>query len=163
VYQLLAASSGTSVHLYTHPAENAGSTRKDRCLLPGWGRMRFKIYQILGLTSQLLKTIEKQDAYNKDIHNKELARLIQHGGGSVVPLSGRTCAVMKIDMHTRFDLPTALRIVEGARATTIDVDREPGSAENMEAMRKWMSSKARRSAPVKIYFSRIKFETLLAR
>ena len=48
-------------------------------------------------------------------------------------------AVM-IDMHTRFDLPTAIRIVKGCEPYNLTWIEEPVPAENMEAMREITAS-----------------------
>jgi galactonate dehydratase len=133
VYQLLGGKFRDSVHLYTHPVDNAGSPEKiaASCLAgknAGYDAIKFWVD-----FSAFEDDPNKQDTYNRTYNNKELARLISTVA-AVRAAVGPDMAVM-IDMHTRFDLPTALRIVKALEPYNLTWIEEPVPAENMEAMR----------------------------
>lgn len=132
VYQLLGGKFRDSVHLYTHPLDNS---RPDKvaasCLASknaGYDAVKFWVD-----FSAFDNDTNKQDDYNRTYNNKELAQLINTVAATRAAV-GPEMALM-IDMHTRFDLPTALRIVKAMEPYNLTWIEEPVPAENMEAMR----------------------------
>ena len=133
VYQLLGGKFRDSVHLYTHPVDNAGPPERiaASCLAAknaGYDAVKFWVDFLAFETDT-----SKQDTYNRTYSNKEIERIINTVAASRSAV-GPDMAVM-IDMHTRFDLPTAIRIVKGCEPYNLTWIEEPVPAENMEAMR----------------------------
>ncbi len=133
VYQLLGGKFRDSVHMYTHPIDNSGPPEKiaASCLAgknAGYDAIKFWVD-----FSAFENDPNKQDNYNRTYNNKELARVI-NTVAAVRAAVGPDMAVM-IDMHTRFDLPTALRIVKALEPYNLTWIEEPVPAENIDAMR----------------------------
>ena len=133
VYQLLGGKFRDSVHLYTHPIDNSGPPERiaASCLAAknaGYDAVKFWVD-----FSAFDEDPNKQDAYNRTYNNKEIARII-NTVAAVRSAVGPDMAVM-IDMHTRFDLPTALRLVKALEPYNLTWIEEPVPAENMEALR----------------------------
>lgn len=133
VYQLLGGKFRDSVHLYTHPIDNSGPPDRiaASCLAAknaGYDAIKFWVD-----FSAFEEDPNKQDAYNRTYNNKELARVI-NTVAAVRAAVGPDIAVM-IDMHTRFDLPTALRVVKALEPYNLTWIEEPVPAENIEALR----------------------------
>lgn len=159
VYQLLGGKFRDSVHLYTHPVDNAGGPEKiaASCLAgknAGYDAIKFWVD-----FSAFEDDPNKQDAYNRTYNNKELARLIDTVA-AVRSAVGPEMAVM-IDMHTRFDLPTALRIVKALEPYNLTWIEEPVPAENMEVMREVVLSSSTPICNGENLFLTYQFEQLL--
>ncbi len=159
VYQLLGGKFRDSVHLYTHPVDNAGSPERiaASCLAgknAGYDAIKFWVD-----FSAFEEDPNKQDTYNRTYNNKELTRLI-NTVAAVRSAVGPDMAVM-IDMHTRFDLPTALRIVKALEPYNLTWIEEPVPAENMDAMREVALSSSTPICAGENLFLTYQFETLL--
>ncbi|HRI80106.1 MAG TPA: mandelate racemase/muconate lactonizing enzyme family protein, partial [Cyclobacteriaceae bacterium] len=110
VYQLLGGKFRDAVHLYTHPVDNDGPPERiaASCLAAktaGYDAVKFWVD-----FSAFNSDPDKQDTYNRTYNNREIARIVNTVAATRSAV-GPDMAVM-IDMHTRFDLPTALRIVK---------------------------------------------------
>ncbi len=159
VYQLLGGKFRDSVHLYTHPVDNAGPPERiaASCLAAknaGYDAVKFWVD-----FSAFEEDPNKQDAYNRTNNNKENARII-NTVAAVRSAVGPDMAVM-IDMHTRFDLPTALRLVQALEPYNLTWIEEPVPAENMEVMREVTLSSSTPICAGENLFLIHQFETLL--
>ena len=134
VHQLLGGKFRDSVHMYTHPIDNDGPPEKiaASCLAArnaGYDAIKFWV----DFSAFEGGDVNRQDAYNRTYNNKELARVI-NTVAAVRSAVGPDMAVM-IDMHTRFDLPTALRLVKALEPYNLTFIEEPVPAENIDVMR----------------------------
>ena len=106
VYRLLGGKFRDSVHLYTHPRSNGGTPEQIAASCLEAQRQRLRCDQVLG----------------RSTGGSEQAGRVQHDGESEGDRTdredrrGRASAVgdymeIMVEMHTRFDLPTAIRLI----------------------------------------------------
>lgn len=133
VYRLIGGKFRDSVHVYTHPEVNNAPPAEiaASCLAAknkGYDGIKvivdYSTYRDLGI---------KQDYYNPTASNKELDHIAKTIG-SVRDAVGPDMAIM-VEMHTRYDLPTAIRIVKVLEQFNPTWIEEPVPAENMDALR----------------------------
>jgi galactonate dehydratase len=110
VYQLLGGKFRDAVHMYTHPVDNSGSPQNiaASCLAAknaGYDAVKFWV-DIASFSNDP----NKQDVYNPTANNKEIERIVSTVA-AVRQAIGPTMEMM-VEMHTRFDLPTAIRLVK---------------------------------------------------
>jgi len=161
VYQLLGGKYRDSVHMYTHPIDNDGPPEKiaASCLAgrhAGYDAIKFWVD-----FSAFDGDPNKQDAYNRTYNNKEMARVV-NTVAAVRAAVGPDMAVM-IDMHTRFDLPTALRLVKALEPYNLTFIEEPVPAENVDAMREVALSSSTPICAGENLYLMYAFQTLLER
>ena len=133
VYRLIGGKFRDSVHVYTHPEVNNAPPAEiaASCLAAknkGYDGIKvivdYSIYRDSGI---------KQDYYNPTASNRELDQIAKTVG-SVRDAIGPDMALM-VEMHTRYDLPTGIRIVKLLEQFNPTWIEEPVPAENMDALR----------------------------
>ena len=159
VYRLLGGKYRDSVHLYTHPLNNGGSPENiaASCLAAknaGYDAVKFWVDFASFETDP-----DQQDGYNTNPSNKQIERIVSTVAAvrsAVGPLMG-----VMVEMHTKFDLPSALKLVKAFEPYNPTWIEEPVPAENMEALREVTQST---SIPIcvgeNLYLAN-QFETLL--
>lgn len=133
VYQLLGGKFRDSVHMYTHPVDNTGSPDNiaASCLAAknaGYDAVKFWVDM-----SAFENDPNKQDVYNQTANNKEIERIV-NTVAAVRQAIGPQMAMM-VEMHTRYDLPTAIRLVKAFEPYDPTWIEEPVPPENMDALR----------------------------
>jgi galactonate dehydratase len=133
VYQLLGGKFRDAVHMYTHPVDNSGSPQNiaASCLAAknaGYDAVKFWV-DIASFSNDP----NKQDVYNPTANNKEIERIVSTVA-AVRQAIGPTMEMM-VEMHTRFDLPTAIRLVKAFEPFNPTWIEEPVPPENMDALR----------------------------
>ena len=133
VYQLLGGKFRDSVHMYTHPVDNSGPPERiaASCLEArnaGYDAVKFWVD-----ISAFEDDPNKQDVYNPTANNKEIERIV-NTVAAVRQAIGPQMAMM-VEMHTRFDLPTAIRLVKAFEPIDPTWIEEPVPPENMDALR----------------------------
>jgi galactonate dehydratase len=133
VYQLLGGKFRDSVHVYTHPVDNSGPPEQiaASCLAAknaGYDAVKFWVDM-----SAFENDPNKQDVYNQTANNKEIERIV-NTVAAVRQAIGPQMAMM-VEMHTRYDLPTAIRLVKAFEPYDPTWIEEPVPPENMDALR----------------------------
>jgi len=133
VFQLLGGKFRDSVHMYTHPVDNSGTPENiaASCLAAkkaGYDAVKFWVD--IGVFEF---DPNKQDVYNPTANNKEIERIV-NTVAAVRQAIGPQMAMM-VEMHTRFDLPTAIRLVKAFEPFNPTWIEEPVPPENMDALR----------------------------
>ncbi len=133
VYRLLGGKFRDSVHVYTHPLVNDGPPEAigASCL-----ESRNKGYDAIKFTvdySIYRNTGIKKDVYNPTANNKEIDHIVNIVA-SVREAVGPDMALM-VEMHTRYDVPTSIRLVNLLEQFNPTWIEEPVPAENMDALR----------------------------
>ncbi len=133
VYQLLGGKFRDSVHVYTHPVDNTGPPDQiaASCLAAknaGYDAVKFWVDM-----SAFENDPNRQDVYNQTANNKEIERIV-NTVAAVRQAIGPQMAMM-VEMHTRFDLPTAIRLVKAFEPYDPTWIEEPVPPENMDALR----------------------------
>jgi len=159
VYRLLGGKYRDSVHLYTHPLNNSGSPENiaASCLEAknaGYDAVKFWVdFASFDLDP------DQQDAFNTNPSNKQIDRIISTVA-AVRSAVGPLMAIM-VEMHTKFDLPSAIKLVKAFEPFNPTWIEEPVPAENMDSLREVTQST---SIPVcvgeNLYLAH-QFETLL--
>jgi galactonate dehydratase len=161
VYQLLGGKFRDSVHLYTHPKDNAGTAENIAASCLAEKNAGFDAVKFWVDFSAFEADPNKQDNYNRTYNNKEIVNLI-----NVVETVRKTVGpdmALMIDMHTRFDLPTALRLVKLLEPYNLTWIEEPVPAENIDALREIaLSSSTPICAGENLYLT-YQFEELLSK
>jgi galactonate dehydratase len=159
VYRLLGGKYRDTVHLYTHPLNNSGSPENiaASCLEAknaGYDAVKFWV----DFASFEIDP-DQQDLFNTNPSNKQIDRIISTVAAvrsAVGPLMG-----IMVEMHTKFDLPSALKLVKAFEPYNLTWIEEPVPAENMDSLREITQST---SIPVcvgeNLYLAN-QFETLL--
>jgi galactonate dehydratase len=133
VYRLIGGKFRDSVHVYTHPEVNSAPPAEiaASCLEArnkGYDAIKFSVdYSIYRNTGI------KQDDYNPTVSNKEIDLIVKIVG-SVREAVGPDMAIM-VEMHTRYDVPTSIRIIKVLEQFNPTWIEEPVPAENMDALR----------------------------
>jgi len=135
VYRLLGGKFRDAVHMYTHPRSNGGPPEQiaASCLeakTNGYDAVKFWIDRP--------SDPNKQDVYNNTANPKEIDRIVKTVA-AVRSAVGDDMEIM-IEMHTRFDLPTAIRLVHDFEPFRPLWVEEPVPAENMDALREVTAS-----------------------
>ena len=130
VYRLLGGKFRDAVHMYTHPRVNNGPIEKiaASCLEArnaGFDAIKFWVDQP--------SDPNKQDVYNNTANRKEMERIV-NTVAAVRSAVGDHMEIM-VEMHTRFDLPTSIRLIEEFEPFKPLWVEEPVPAENMDALR----------------------------
>jgi galactonate dehydratase len=133
VYQLLGGKFRDAVHMYTHPVDNSGTPENiaASCLAAknaGYDAVKFWVD-----IASFENDPNKQDVYNPTANNKEIDRIVKTVA-AVRQAIGPAMAMM-VEMHTRFDLPTAIRLVKAFELFDPTWIEEPVPPENMDALR----------------------------
>jgi len=133
VYQLLGGKFRDSVHLYTHPVDNSGPPDRiaASCLAAknaGYDAVKFWVDM-----SAFENDPNKQDVYNQTANNKEIERIVNTVAAVRQAIGPQTA--MMVEMHTRYDLPTAIRLVKAFEPYDPTWIEEPVPPENMDALR----------------------------
>lgn len=159
VYRLLGGKYRDSVHLYTHPLDNSGSPENiaASCLAAknaGYDAVKFWVD-----FASFEFDPDQQDNFNTHPGNKQIDRILSTVAAvrsAVGPLMG-----VMVEMHTKFDLPSALKLVKAMEPYNPTWIEEPVPAENMESLREVTGST---SIPIcageNLYLAH-QFETLL--
>lgn len=159
VYRLLGGKYRDSVHLYTHPLNNSGSPENiaASCLdakNAGYDAVKFWVD-----FASFEFDPDQQDKFNTNPSNKQIERIISTVAAvrnAVGPLMG-----MMVEMHTKFDLPSAIKLVKAFEPYNPTWIEEPVPAENMDSLREITHST---SIPIcvgeNLYLAN-QFETLL--
>jgi galactonate dehydratase len=158
LYRLLGGKFRDSVHMYTHPRVNNGPIEQiaASCLEArnrGFDAIKFWVDQP--------SDPNKQDVYNNTANKKELERIV-NTVAAVRSAVGPYMEIM-VEMHTRFDLPTAIRLIGEFEPFKPLWVEEPVPAENMDALREVTQST---NIPVCVgenLFLAHQFQTLLDR
>ena len=133
VYRLLGGKFRDSVHLYTHPRNNRGTPEEiaASCLdakNEGYDAVKvivdYSIYRDKGV---------KQDDYNPTVSNKEIDLIISIVS-AVREAIGPDMGLM-VELHTRYDVPTSIRLVSRLEPFNPTWIEEPVPPENMDALR----------------------------
>jgi galactonate dehydratase len=119
--------------MYTHPVDNGGSPQNiaASCLSAknaGYDAVKFWVD-----ISSFENDPNKQDVYNPTANNKEIERIV-NTVAAVRQAIGPSMGMM-VEMHTRFDLPTAIRLVKAFEPYNPTWIEEPVPPENMDALR----------------------------
>jgi galactonate dehydratase len=130
VYRLLGGKFRDSIHLYTHPRSNGGTPEQiaASCLEArdiGFDAIKFWVDRPADPN--------KQDVYNTTANPKEIERIVKTVA-AVRSAVGDYTEIM-VEMHTRFDLPTAIRLIREFEPFKPLFVEEPVPAENMDALR----------------------------
>lgn len=133
VYRLIGGKFRDSIHVYTHPLVNDGppDVIAASCLEAkntGYDAIKFtvdySVYRNTGI---------KQDYYNPTVSNKEID-YIEKIVGTVREAVGPDMGIM-VEMHTRYDVPTGIRMVKVLEKFNPTWIEEPVPPENMDALR----------------------------
>jgi galactonate dehydratase len=133
VYRLIGGKFRDSIHMYTHPEVNSGppDVIAASCLEAknkGYDAIKvivdYSIYRESGI---------KQDYYNPTVNNKEINQIVKTIA-AVRDAIGPDMGLM-VEMHTRYDVPTAIRMVKALEPLNPTWIEEPVPAENMDALR----------------------------
>jgi galactonate dehydratase len=135
VYRLLGGKFRDAVHMYTHPRSNAGTPEQiaASCL-----EAKTKGFDAVKFWIDRPSDPNKQDVYNNTANPKEIDRIVKTVA-AVRSAVGDDMEIM-IEMHTRFDLPTAIRLVRDFEPFRPLWVEEPVPAENMDALREVTAS-----------------------
>ena len=130
VYRLLGGKFRDTVHMYTHPRVNNGPIEQiaAACL-----EARNKGFDAIKFWVDQPADPNKQDVYNNTANRKEMERIV-NTVAAVRNAVGDHMEIM-VEMHTRFDLPTAIRLIEEFEPFKPLWVEEPVPAENMDALR----------------------------
>jgi galactonate dehydratase len=133
VYRLLGGRFRDSIHVYTHPEVNDGppDVIAASCLEArnkGYDAIKFTVDYSIYRTSGI-----KQDVYNPTVNNQEIDQIVKTVA-TVREAVGPKMAIM-VEMHTRYDVPTAIRLVKALEPFNPTWIEEPVPAENMDALR----------------------------
>jgi galactonate dehydratase len=135
VYRLLGGRFRDAVHMYTHPRSNGGTPEQiaASCL-----EAKTKGFDAVKFWIDRPSDPNKQDVYNNTANPKEIDRIVK----TVAAVRGAVGDDMEImiEMHTRFDLPTAIRLVHDFEPFRPLWVEEPVPAENMDALREVTAS-----------------------
>jgi galactonate dehydratase len=159
VYRLLGGKYRDSIHLYTHPLKNSGSPENiaASCLEAknaGYDAVKFWVD-----FASFESDPDQLDSFNTNPTNKQIDRIISTVAAvraAVGPLMG-----IMVEMHTKFDLPSAIKLVKAFEPYNPTWIEEPVPAENMDSLREVTQST---SIPIcvgeNLYLAH-QFETLL--
>ena len=130
VYRLLGGKFRDSIHMYTHPMSNAGTPQDiaASCLEAknvGYDAIKFWV--------DAPRDPNKQDIYNPTANPKETERIV-NTVAAVREAVGYDTEIM-IEMHTRFDIPSSIRLIKEFEPYKPLWVEEPIPAENMGALR----------------------------
>jgi galactonate dehydratase len=135
LYRLLGGKFRDSIHLYTHPRSNGGTPEQiaASCL-----EARDKGFDAIKFWVDRPADPNKQDVYNNTANPKEIERIVKTVA-AVRSAVGDYTEIM-VEMHTRFDLPTAIRLIREFEPFKPLFVEEPVPAENMDALREVTAS-----------------------
>jgi galactonate dehydratase len=135
VYRLLGGKFRDSVHMYTHPRVNSGTPEQiaASCL-----EARDKGFDAIKFWVDQPSDPNKQDVYNNTANRKEMERIV-NTVAAVRKAVGNHMEIM-VEMHTRFDLPTSIRLIAEFEPFKPLWVEEPVPAENMDTLREVTAS-----------------------
>ncbi len=133
VYRLIGGKFRDSIHVYTHPEVNNAPPAEIAASCLAAKNKGYDGIKVIVDYSTYKDTGIKQDYYNPTASNKELDHIAKTIG-SVRDAVGPDMAIM-VEMHTRYDLPTGIRIVKLLEQFNPTWIEEPVPAENMDALR----------------------------
>ncbi|MFC1650449.1 mandelate racemase/muconate lactonizing enzyme family protein [Candidatus Latescibacterota bacterium] len=130
VYRLLSGKFRDKLHMYTHPRLNLREPEKiaAECLdaqKAGYDAIKFSL--------DWNDDPNKLDAYNTTANNKEVERMVNQVAAvreAVGPYMG-----IAAEMHTRYDLPTGIKMAKALEPYNLMWMEEPIPAENMDSLR----------------------------
>ena len=135
VYRLLGGKFRDSVHMYTHPRVEQRHARADCGVVSGSQKQRLRRDQVLGRSTG---------------RSEQAGRVQQHGEPKEIERIVKTVAAVRsavgdhmeimVEMHTRFDLPSAIRLIREFEPFKPLWVEEPVPAENMDALREVTAS-----------------------
>lgn len=130
VYRLLGGKFRDAVHMYTHPRVNNGPIDQiaASCL-----EAREKGFDAIKFWIDQPSDPNKQDVYNNTANRKEMERIV-NTVAAVRSAVGDHMEIM-VEMHTRFDLPTSIRLIQEFEPFKPLWVEEPVPAENMDTLR----------------------------
>ena len=130
LYRLLGGKFRDAVHMYTHPRVNNGPIDQiaASCL-----EARNKGFDAIKFWVDQPSDPNKQDVYNNTANKKEIERIV-NTVAAVRNAVGDYMEIM-VEMHTRFDLPTSIRLIREFEPFKPLWVEEPVPAENMDALR----------------------------
>ncbi|MFC1551839.1 mandelate racemase/muconate lactonizing enzyme family protein [Candidatus Latescibacterota bacterium] len=130
VYRLLGGKFRDKLHIYTHPRREPRETEKIavECVEAqklGYDAVKFSI--------DWQRDPNKTDAYNTTANNKEFERMVNQVA-AVREAVGPYMSIA-IEMHTFYDLPTAIKVANALEPYNLLWLEEPIPAENMDSLR----------------------------
>ena len=159
VYRLLGGKYRDSVHLYTHPLNNSGSPENIAASCFEAKKAGYDAVKFWVDFASFEFDPDQLDSFNTNPTNKQVERIISTVAAvraAVGPLMG-----IMVEMHTKFDLPSAIKLVKAFEPYNPTWIEEPVPAENMDSLREVTQST---SIPVcvgeNLYLAN-QFETLL--
>ncbi len=159
IYRLLGGKFRDKLHLYTHPVVNEGTPEEiaASCLESknlGYDAVKFWVdFEEFGPLTK------KTDFYNPTANSREIERIV-NTVAAVREAVGTHMEIM-IEMHTRFDLPTSVRLIKAFEPFNPLWVEEPVPPENMDTLREITQSS---SIPICVgenLFLAHQFQTLL--
>ncbi len=124
VYRLLGGKFRDKIHMYTHPDEDTPAS----CL-----EAKNAGFDALKVSIDWSGDPNKDDKYNGTANNRELERMVNLIA-AIRETVGPYIDIMA-EMHTRYDLPTGIRIVKALEPYNPLWIEEPVPAENMDTLR----------------------------
>jgi galactonate dehydratase len=124
VYRLLGGKFRDKIHMYTHPDDDTPAG----CL-----EVKNAGFDALKVSIDWSEDPNKDDVYNGTANNKEMERMVNLIA-DIREAVGPYMDIM-VEMHTRFDLPTGIRIVKQLEPYNPFWIEEPVPAENMDTLR----------------------------
>jgi galactonate dehydratase len=133
VYRLIGGRFRDSVHVYTHPEVNNAPPAEIAASCLEAKNKGYDAIKIIVDYSIYRNTGVKSDYYNPTVSNKEIDQIVKTIGAARDAV-GPDMAIM-VEMHTRYDVPTGIRIVKVLEQFNPTWIEEPVPAENMDALR----------------------------
>jgi galactonate dehydratase len=133
VYQLLGGKFRDSVRLYTHPLNNRGTAAEIAASCVEAKNLGYDAVKVIADYSIYRNTGIKLDDYNPTVSNKEMDYIVKLIG-TVREAIGPDMGLM-VELHTRYDVPTSIRLIRNLEQFNPTWIEEPVPAENMDALR----------------------------
>jgi galactonate dehydratase len=130
VYRLLGGKYRDSVHLYTHPLINSGSPENIAASCLEAKNAGYDAVKLWVDFASFDFDPDQLDSFNTNPTNKQIDRIISTVA-AVRNAVGPQMGIM-VEMHTKFDLPSALKLVKAFEPYNPTWIEEPVPAENMD-------------------------------
>ncbi|HLN20932.1 MAG TPA: mandelate racemase/muconate lactonizing enzyme family protein [Bacteroidales bacterium] len=133
LYRLLGGKFRDSVQLYTHPLSNRGTPEQIAASCAEAKKLGYEAIKVILDYSIYRETGLKSDDYNNTANNKEIdyiIRIVSTVRDAIGPDMG-----LMAELHTRYDVPTSIRLLNKLEPFNLTWIEEPVPAENMDALR----------------------------